>query len=161
MVCVWIWWDHSIKVQDQVLSETTGILRKLSMNCEGQYPVTNIYKNDTISIQKGKKFHFLTTSHTSDSYWYKADGDELNKLVVILGQKLVMKMKWKIRYSIHDTENQCFSVPLVVVMSYISGYLHGPFVRRGKPIGGWITISAKQWWWKRVKEILSLKVMMR
>jgi hypothetical protein len=37
-----------------VLLETPGILRKLSTRCTGPYPVTNVYKNGTIIIQKGK-----------------------------------------------------------------------------------------------------------
>jgi hypothetical protein len=38
---------------DQVLLETPGILRKSSTPCTGPYPVTNVYKNGTIRIQKG------------------------------------------------------------------------------------------------------------
>jgi hypothetical protein len=38
------------KVGDQVTPE---ILRKLSTPCTGPYPVTNVYKNGTIRIQKG------------------------------------------------------------------------------------------------------------
>jgi hypothetical protein len=41
------------KVGDQVLLETPGILRKLLTPCTGTYPVTNVYKNGTIRIQKG------------------------------------------------------------------------------------------------------------
>jgi hypothetical protein len=41
------------KVGDQVLLETSGILRKLSTPHKGPYPVTNVYKNGTIRIQKG------------------------------------------------------------------------------------------------------------
>jgi hypothetical protein len=40
------------KVGDQVLSETPRILRKLSTPRTGPYPVTNVYKNGTIRIQK-------------------------------------------------------------------------------------------------------------
>jgi hypothetical protein len=47
--------SHEYKVGDQVLSETPGILRKLSAPRKGPYPVTNVYKNGTIRIQKGKK----------------------------------------------------------------------------------------------------------
>jgi hypothetical protein len=36
-----------------VLLETAGILRKLSTPRTGPYPVTNVYKNGTIRIQKG------------------------------------------------------------------------------------------------------------
>jgi hypothetical protein len=46
---------HEYKVGDQVLLETPGILRKLSTACTGPYPVTNVYKNGTIRIQKFKK----------------------------------------------------------------------------------------------------------
>jgi hypothetical protein len=35
-----------------VLLETPGILRKLSTTRTGPYPVTNVYKNVTIRIQK-------------------------------------------------------------------------------------------------------------
>jgi hypothetical protein len=42
------------KVGDQVLSKTPGILGKLSTPHKGPYVVTNIYKNGTIRIQKGK-----------------------------------------------------------------------------------------------------------
>ena len=41
------------KAGDQVLLETPGILRKLSTPRTGPYPVTNVYKNGTIRIQKG------------------------------------------------------------------------------------------------------------
>ncbi len=41
------------KVGDQVLLETPGILRKLSTPRMGPYPVTKVYKNGTIQIQKG------------------------------------------------------------------------------------------------------------
>jgi hypothetical protein len=44
---------YEYKVGDQVLLETPGILRKLSTPCTGTYPVTNVYKNGTIRIQKG------------------------------------------------------------------------------------------------------------
>jgi hypothetical protein len=44
---------YEYKVVEQVLLETPGILRRLSTPCTGPYPVTNVYKNDTISIQKG------------------------------------------------------------------------------------------------------------
>jgi hypothetical protein len=46
---------YEYKVGDQVLLETPGILRKLSTPRTGPYPVTNVYKNGTIRIQKGKK----------------------------------------------------------------------------------------------------------
>jgi hypothetical protein len=36
-----------------VLLEITGILRKLSTACTAPYPVTNVYKNGTIRIEKG------------------------------------------------------------------------------------------------------------
>jgi hypothetical protein len=35
-----------------VLLETPGILRKLSAPCTVPYPVTNVYNNGTIKIQK-------------------------------------------------------------------------------------------------------------
>jgi hypothetical protein len=44
---------YEYKVGDQVLLETPGILRKLSAPRTGPYPVTNVYKNGTIRIQKG------------------------------------------------------------------------------------------------------------
>jgi hypothetical protein len=44
---------YKYKVGDQVLLETLGILRKLSTPCTGPYPVTNVYKNGTIRIQRG------------------------------------------------------------------------------------------------------------
>jgi hypothetical protein len=40
---------------DQVFLETPGILWKLSTPCTGSYPVTNVYKNGTIRIQKDKR----------------------------------------------------------------------------------------------------------
>jgi hypothetical protein len=46
---------YEYKVGDQVLLETPGILRKLSTPCTGPYPVTNVYNNGTIRIQKGKR----------------------------------------------------------------------------------------------------------
>jgi hypothetical protein len=46
---------YEYKVGDQVVLETPEILRKLSTPCTGPYPVTNVYKNGTIRIQKGKK----------------------------------------------------------------------------------------------------------
>jgi hypothetical protein len=46
---------YEYKVSDQVLLETPGILRKLSTPRIGPYPVTNVYKNGTIRIQKGKE----------------------------------------------------------------------------------------------------------
>jgi hypothetical protein len=49
------WIPFEYKVGDQVLLETSGILRKLSTSCTGPYPVTDVYKNGTIRIQKGKK----------------------------------------------------------------------------------------------------------
>jgi hypothetical protein len=44
---------YEYKVGDQVFLETPGILRKLSTPRTGRYPVTNVYKNGTIRIQKG------------------------------------------------------------------------------------------------------------
>jgi hypothetical protein len=44
--------SYEYKVGDQVSLETPGILQKLSTPCTGPYPVTNIYKNGTIIIQK-------------------------------------------------------------------------------------------------------------
>jgi hypothetical protein len=44
---------YEYKVGDQVLLETPRILRKLSTPCTGPYPVTNVYNNGTIRIQKG------------------------------------------------------------------------------------------------------------
>jgi hypothetical protein len=44
---------YEYKVVDQVLLETPRILRKLSTPCTGPYPITNVYKNGTIRIQKG------------------------------------------------------------------------------------------------------------
>jgi hypothetical protein len=46
---------YEYKAGDQVLLETTGILRKLSTPCTGPYPVTNVYKNGTVRIQKAKQ----------------------------------------------------------------------------------------------------------
>jgi hypothetical protein len=46
---------YEYKVGDQVLLETPKILRKLSTSRTGPYPVTNVYRNGTIRIQKGKK----------------------------------------------------------------------------------------------------------
>jgi phosphopantothenoylcysteine synthetase/decarboxylase len=45
---------YEYKVGDQVLLEKPGIFRKLSTPLTGTYPVTNVYKNGTIRIQKGK-----------------------------------------------------------------------------------------------------------
>jgi hypothetical protein len=45
---------YEYKVGDQVLLETPGISRKLSTPRTGPYPVTNVYKNRTIRIQKAK-----------------------------------------------------------------------------------------------------------
>jgi hypothetical protein len=45
---------YEYEVGDQVLLEGPGILRKLSTFCTGPYPVTNVYKNGTIRIQKVK-----------------------------------------------------------------------------------------------------------
>jgi hypothetical protein len=45
---------YEYKVGDQVLLEAPGILRKLSTPCTGPYPVTNVYKNGSIRIQKDK-----------------------------------------------------------------------------------------------------------
>jgi hypothetical protein len=44
---------YEYKVGDQVLLETPGILRKLSTPCTGPYPVTQVYNNGTVRIQKG------------------------------------------------------------------------------------------------------------
>jgi hypothetical protein len=44
---------YEYKFGDQVLLEISGIPRKLSTPRIGPYPVTNIYKNGTIRIQKG------------------------------------------------------------------------------------------------------------
>jgi hypothetical protein len=46
---------YEYKVGDQVLLKTPVFLRKLSTPCTEPYPVTNVYKNGTIRIQKGKK----------------------------------------------------------------------------------------------------------
>jgi hypothetical protein len=46
---------YEYKVGDQVLVETPGILQKLSRPCTGPYPVTNLYKNGTIRIQKANR----------------------------------------------------------------------------------------------------------
>jgi hypothetical protein len=46
---------YEYKFEDQVLLETSGILRKLSTPRTGPYPVTNVYKNGKIRIQKDKK----------------------------------------------------------------------------------------------------------
>jgi hypothetical protein len=46
---------YEYKVEDQVLLETPGILRKLSTPRTGSYPVTNVYKNGKIRIQIGKR----------------------------------------------------------------------------------------------------------
>jgi hypothetical protein len=46
---------YEYKVGDQVLLETPRFLRKLSTPCAEPYPVTNIYKNGKIRIQKVKK----------------------------------------------------------------------------------------------------------
>jgi hypothetical protein len=45
---------YEYMVGDQVLLETPGILRKLSTPRTGPYPVTNVYKNGIIRIQKDK-----------------------------------------------------------------------------------------------------------
>jgi hypothetical protein len=46
---------YEYKVGDQVLLETPRILRKSSRLCTGSYPVTNVYKDGTIRIQKIQK----------------------------------------------------------------------------------------------------------
>jgi hypothetical protein len=46
---------YEYKVGDQVLLETPGILQKLSSPRTGPHSVTNVYKNGTIRIQKGKR----------------------------------------------------------------------------------------------------------
>jgi hypothetical protein len=45
---------YDCKAGDQVLLETPGILRKSSTPRTGPYPVTNVYENGTIRIQKVK-----------------------------------------------------------------------------------------------------------
>jgi hypothetical protein len=47
--------SYEYKLGDQVLLETPGILRKLSIPCAGPYPVTNVYKDGTIRIPKIKR----------------------------------------------------------------------------------------------------------
>jgi hypothetical protein len=49
------WIPYEYKVGDQVLLETSAILQKLSTPRTGPYPVTNVYKNDTIRMQNAKK----------------------------------------------------------------------------------------------------------
>jgi hypothetical protein len=44
---------YEYKFGIQVLLETPKILCKLSAPCTGQYPVTNVYTNGTIRIQRG------------------------------------------------------------------------------------------------------------
>ena len=44
---------YQYKVGDQVLLETPGILRKLSTPRTGPYPITQVYNNGTVQIQKG------------------------------------------------------------------------------------------------------------
>jgi hypothetical protein len=44
---------YEYKVGDQVLLETPGILRKLSTPCMGPYPVTKVYNNGSIQMQRG------------------------------------------------------------------------------------------------------------
>jgi hypothetical protein len=46
---------YEYKIGDQVLLETSGIYRELSMPHTGPYPVTNVYKNSAIIVQKSKK----------------------------------------------------------------------------------------------------------
>jgi hypothetical protein len=46
---------YEYKVEDQVLSETPGILRRLSTPRTGPYLVTNVHKNSAIRIQKCKQ----------------------------------------------------------------------------------------------------------
>jgi hypothetical protein len=46
---------YDYKVGDQVLVETTGILRKFSIPFTGPYTVTNVYKNGTIRNQNWKR----------------------------------------------------------------------------------------------------------
>jgi hypothetical protein len=46
---------YGYKVGDKVLLETPRILRMSSIPCTGPYPVTNVYKNGTIKIQKDNK----------------------------------------------------------------------------------------------------------
>ena len=43
---------YEYKVGDQVLLDTPGILRKLSTPRSRPYPVTKVYKNSTIQVQK-------------------------------------------------------------------------------------------------------------
>jgi hypothetical protein len=56
------------KVGDQVLLETPGIIRKLSTPCTGPYPVTSVYKNGTIRIQKYKKELYQKASISVESF---------------------------------------------------------------------------------------------
>jgi hypothetical protein len=44
---------YEYKVGDQVSLETSGILRKLSTPRTGPYPVTQVYNNGTVQIEKG------------------------------------------------------------------------------------------------------------
>jgi hypothetical protein len=46
---------YQYKIGDQVVLKTPGILRKLSTPYTGPHPVTNVYKNGTIRIQKSKR----------------------------------------------------------------------------------------------------------
>jgi hypothetical protein len=39
------------RVEDQVLLNTHGILRKQSTPCKGPYPLAKVYKNGTVQIQ--------------------------------------------------------------------------------------------------------------
>jgi hypothetical protein len=46
---------YEYKIGDQMLLETPGIHQKLLTPRTGPYPVTNVYKNGTIRIQKVKR----------------------------------------------------------------------------------------------------------
>jgi hypothetical protein len=46
---------YEYKVGGRLLLKSPGTLRKLSSRCTGPYPVTNVYNNGTIRIQKDKK----------------------------------------------------------------------------------------------------------
>jgi hypothetical protein len=51
--------SHECMVEDKVSLESPGVLRKLSTPCTGPYPKTNVYKNGTVRIQKGKREWYL------------------------------------------------------------------------------------------------------
>jgi hypothetical protein len=58
---------HEYKVGDHALLETFKILRKFSTPCTGPYPVTNVYKDGTIRIQKGKREFYQKESRSVES----------------------------------------------------------------------------------------------